>query len=257
MPKAVVGIAHRHATGAFPAKSFHGGEGYANEVLRRLGYAVRDIGDAGSDWTDSECATIVADYFEMLKAELLGRRYNKAEHNRRLRETVRRSTGSIEFKHSNISAVLVQMQQPYIRGYQPRGNFQLRLADAVADYLDRHPDLFTSEEMHAAFEPRAPLGLPMYLDGLFEDPPEAVLPMPQATPWLSRRGRRVDFAQHDARNRELGRLEEQFALQVEQRRLLEAGRDDLAQRVEWIAETHGDGIGFDVLSYDADTEAER
>ena len=51
--------------------------------------------------------------------------------------------------------------------------------------------------------------------------------------------------------RELG-----FAVEVERRRLLEAGRDDLAARVEWIAETYGDGLGFDVLSLDGVDDSE-
>ncbi|MHC5543213.1 protein NO VEIN domain-containing protein [Singulisphaera rosea] len=43
---------------------------------------------------------------------------------------------------------------------------------------------------------------------------------------------------------------EQFAVEVERRRLVEAGRDDLATRVEQFAETCGDGGGFDVLSFE-------
>ena len=39
-------------------------------------------------------------------------------------------------------------------------------------------------------------------------------------------------------------------------RLLGVGRDDLAARVEWVAETCGDGVGFDVLSFDGADESE-
>jgi hypothetical protein len=35
------------------------------------------------------------------------------------------------------------------------------------------------------------------------------------------------------------------------------GRDDLAQKVEWVAVTIGEGLGFDVLSFDADDGSER
>jgi hypothetical protein len=35
-----------------------------------------------------------------------------------------------------------------------------------------------------------------------------------------------------------------------------AGRTDLAEQVEWVARTRGDGLGYDVRSYDA-TGAER
>jgi hypothetical protein len=76
-------------------------------------------------------------------------------------------------------------------------------------------------------------------------------------PWRSRRGRRIDFVRRDAANRRLGKLGEEFVLRVERQRLTEEGRDDLANRVEWVADTQGDGIGFDILSFDEATDAER
>lgn len=44
---------------------------------------------------------------------------------------------------------------------------------------------------------------------------------------------------------------------LERLRLAAAGRDDLAVKVEWVAETVGDGLGFDVLSFDDADDAER
>jgi hypothetical protein len=73
-----------------------------------------------TDWTLSEVEAIVADYFSMLEEELSGRAYSKADHNRRLQVRIGRSKGSIEFKHQNISAVLINFRQPFIPGYLPR-----------------------------------------------------------------------------------------------------------------------------------------
>ncbi|MCY2926103.1 MAG: DUF3883 domain-containing protein, partial [Planctomycetota bacterium] len=70
-------------------------------------------------------------------------------------------------------------------------------------------------------------------------------------------GRKIDFPRRDADNRKLGRLGEKFALDLERRRLKETGRDDLAGKVEWVADTRGDGIGFDILSFDEQDESER
>ena len=61
--------------------------------------------------------------------ELEGNSFNKAEHNRSLQELVGRSRGSIEFKHQNISAVLLGLGQPWIEGYKPASNFQNALVD--------------------------------------------------------------------------------------------------------------------------------
>jgi hypothetical protein len=63
----------------------------------------------------------------------------------------------------------------------------------------------------------------------------------------------VDFVRRDAENRRLGRLGEEFALELERRRLHdEVGRPDLAKRVEWTSETRGDGAGFDIASFNGD-----
>ena len=35
------------------------------------------------------------------------------------------------------------------------------------------------------------------------------------------------------------------------------GRDDLASKVEWVAQTIGDGLGFDILSFDDADDSER
>ena len=34
------------------------------------------------------------------------------------------------------------------------------------------------------------------------------------------------------------------------KRLIKAGRKDLAKRVEWVSETQGDGIGYDIKSFE-------
>jgi hypothetical protein len=67
----------------------------------------------------------------------------------------------------------------------------------------------------------------------------------------------VKNARRDALNRHLGRLGEQFILEIERRSLLEAARNDLASRVEWVSETCGEGVGFDVLSFDDADDSER
>ena len=100
-------------------------------------------GMATGPWTDAENNLIVADYFAMLGADLAGRFYNKAEHNRQLRGQIDRSRHSIEFKHRNISAVLKGLGESWITGYLPAFNIQMSLADAVARWLHCHPKFET------------------------------------------------------------------------------------------------------------------
>ena len=64
------------------------------------------------------------------------------------------------------------------------------------------------------------------------------------------------FARHGAFNRRLGELGEQVTVEIERRRFIAVERDDLAAKVEWVAQTCGDGVGFDVLSFDALDDSE-
>jgi len=93
-------------------------------------------------WSESECNLLVADYVEMLKAEVCGAEYSKAAHYRNLMPRLdRRKKGAIEFKHQNVSAVLDKLGFRYIEGYKPRRNHQLLLKKIVQVELRKHPTL--------------------------------------------------------------------------------------------------------------------
>src|SRR5690606_24363474 len=92
----------------------------------------------GKDWSWTEVEACVADYLRMLTLELNGQRYSKTEHARALMQVLDgRSRPSIEFKHCNISAVMLALGYPYIDGYKPRGNYQALLADVVEAQIGR------------------------------------------------------------------------------------------------------------------------
>jgi len=96
------------------------------------------------------------------------------------------------------------------------------------------------------------------LDQITEDPPEQLLlPTQPSSPWLSRKAKRIDFPEREAANRLLGKLGEQFVVGLERQRLLTAGREDLAGKVEQVSETIGDGLGFDVLSFEEKDDSEK
>lgn len=270
-PKAVVGLACRHYLGrVLQPEEFSGGEapGQANYVLRKLGFTVVRKGEAVAeeekqahpDWSEGEARLIVADYFTMLEKELLGKPLNKTEHRRSLAPKLAgRSDGSIEFKHANISAVLTGLGLPYVEGYKPRGNFQTLLAQEVEAFLDKNPTFMEQLEAAPTINPdKAPPSEALDLDTIIEDPPAEIIgPKESGKPWLSRRGRKIDFAQRDALNRQLAKLGEEFVVHLERHRLVLAGRDDLSRKVMWVAVEIGDGLGFDVLSFDDQDESEK
>lgn len=209
----------------------------------------------GADWTRAEDEATVASYFEMLSAELRGEDVNKAEHRRALVPLLSgRSEGAIEFKHRNISAVLIELGFPYIDGYKPAGNYQQLLFDIVADRLERAGGL---RELAARIVDR-PADAPELgdiLDRVVARPPRS------SGGWgelrtVKEKGARhssSNFLEREARNQALGLAGEEFVVRYEQARLVEAGHENLAANVEHVSQTRGDHLGFDVLSFEPDT----
>lgn len=135
--KAIAGVAVGYqfpGDGGLQAAQFSGGTSTVVRRLQTLGFEVKQlVAIAGDDWRQSEVELVVSDYLAMLMLELAGQPFNKTAHRRQLQQRLPgRSSGSIEFKHANISAVMLELGYPYIRGYQPRSNFQRSvLVDAV------------------------------------------------------------------------------------------------------------------------------
>lgn len=59
-----------------------------------------------------------------------------------------------------------------------------------------------------------------------------------------------DYIERESRNASLGLAGEKFIVQYEQWRLVRAGAERLAEKIEHVSVTQGDGLGFDVLSYE-------
>lgn len=206
-------------------------------------------------WSREEVEAIVADYFTMLAKELRHESYNKAEHRRNLMRLLHgRSAGSVERKHQNVSAALNELGFPYISGYKPLRNYQRLLFDVVADRLAVEQNLTSLVSRQVEDPAKVPV---------IDDILKALVPPPHPTASVlggkakhkdsfvaSARAKRTDYLARESRNRSLGAAGEEFVLHFERARLHRAGKDYLADRVEQVSETRGDGLGFDVLSYE-------
>ncbi len=200
---------------------------------------------SGASWTDFEIEVIVADYGDMLRAELAGEPVVKVERNRALQEVINRSHGSIEFKHRNISAVLELLGLPYISGYKPARNYQHALFEAVEAHLAK------GRLLHELATKPPTIAVPP--ESLVFGPPPARRDQPAAgDAVIGRMLRKYDPAERDQRARALGEAGERFLYEAEQNRLSAEGRDDLAGRVRWVAKEDGDGAGYDILSFSRD-----
>lgn len=189
----------------------------------------------------------------MLEHELRREAYSKREHNRRLQTLLSgRSAGAIEFKHQNISAIMIGLGLPYIDGYKPRGNYQELLRTEVLSHLSGNAEVERITEQ--VVEAPAPYPeVSAVASSVFVDPPKRE--SPRGT--YERRAitlapRQINYLERESRNRSLGQAGEVFALEAEHRRLWEAGARDLADRIEHVSVTKGDGLGYDIVSFEND-----
>lgn len=206
----------------------------------------------GDDWSRFEVDACVADYLHMLTLELNGQRYSKAEHFRALMSRLDgRTKQSIEYKHANISAIMIALGYPYIDGYKPRGNYQALLLDVAAAQAEGNLALQAAAE--AAVQKPA-IAIPVNdADAIWVPAPKPSRvreERPAYTPRFMPVQR--DYLAREARNRSLGNAGEQFVMDIEARRLHAAGKKMLADRVEHVAATRGDGLGYDVHSFEED-----
>jgi len=160
----------------------------------------------------------------MLGKELRGESYNKAEHNRRLQSLLSgRTRGSVERKHQNISAVLIDLGYPYIDGYKPLGNHQELLAQVVRERLSAAAELRKA----VATNVESPVDRVPEVDDILS----IIVPAPvrdgDPTRFYDRPQVRVarpqkNFLKVEARNQSLGLAGEELVLRFGRERLRQA-----------------------------------
>lgn len=203
-------------------------------------------------WNPTEVQATVRSYLDMLVQELAGQRYNKSACRQLLFDALAggRSHASIEFKYCNISAVLQLLHYPSINGYKRRLNFQKSLMQEVERQIPLYPQL--SAIVQAAVEQPAAEPMAPKFEQALQSPPSKTHQVSEAlAQYAVRSPVKRDYLAQEARNQSLGLAGEQFAVAYEQWRLHRQGLPGLALRVEHVSQTLGDGLGFDIRSFDA------
>ena len=205
-------------------------------------------------WAKEEVKRIVADYFKMLLSELEGESFNKTDHRKILSpQLANRSMGSIEFKHQNISAVMIDLGLPYITGYKPRGNYQGLLKETTETLLESSPELMHAIKMDVDKDAELQ-DIDNILDA-FVLPPA---PQNNSTSVCENQAgygetesnfSKINYLEREARNTSLGAAGEKFVLEYEKTRLMSIEKFNFADRIEQVSETRGDWAGYDIRSF--------
>ena len=194
------------------------------------------------NWSRLEVEAIVGDYLDMLILEIGGRAYNKSAHRQMLKPLLQgRSDPSIERKHQNISAVLLEMGLPFIEGYKPLRNYQRSLLpELVTEAVVGRPLFLKTIEADVDREARVP-SVDDILGTMLSKPPVSDLPAPPAPQLPDRFLPEINYLEREFRNRSLGAAGEGFVVNYERARLALAGLERLGEDVEWVSRTRGDG----------------
>lgn len=202
-------------------------------------------------WSNEEIDLIIEDYFSMLNKELRNNAYNKTQHRNLLKEQLNRSDGSIEYKHQNISAVLMKLGLPFIRGYKPAWNYQLMLMEKVVAYLSTQKSFL--EPLFLEFADRSTTVEETIQDfkNIVDEPPETKNQVAEPQISYRRKPIKTNYILREQNNSALGENGERFVLNYEKWRLIQADKASLADQIEWIS-PQDDGAGFDILSKNLD-----
>lgn len=262
-PKAVYGLAAQRLAGKpLGPYDFKGGEkSQCFRVLRRLGFQIEPKplrSGQESDWTEEEIRDVVELYFSIYLDHKQQRNVNKSELVKGLAAHLRNRTAkAIEYKLQNVSGVLHDLDLPWLPGYAPAKNYQRKIfPDIVLEFVSEHQQSLQELVRRVDSDSTNPPSEIDYLNCEVPPPLQEVGDRSQK-PKLGRVGRKFDRAARDRANKELGCRGEEFVLQVERLLLESSGRSDLAQRVEWVSETEGDGLGYDIRSFEPSTGAPR
>lgn len=205
--------------------------------------------DAVRGWDWLECELVVDLYFKMLELQVGNQKINKTRLYTDLIPLLNnRNLKAVESKCQNVSAIMVQYGYPYVIGLKPRWNYQKQLEKVVLsqligqsikidDFLKQNLDIPGKIERQIEWGEVFDSEVPELIPGVKEVRPDYL-------------ARKIDYSQRENSNRKLGEHGEEFVVNYERFRLAQAGRKDLVNDVEWSSKKYGDGLGYDIRSFD-------
>lgn len=63
-------------------------------------------------------------------------------------------------------------------------------------------------------------------------------------------GKDINYERRLKNLKKIGDIGEELAIRIEKERLINEGQQELAEKIEWVSKTIGDGLGYDIKSYE-------
>ena len=204
------------------------------------------------DWSKEERTSALDIYFKMYANEYSGRRYiRKRFYEEFARAYPTRSQKALEYKLQNISACLIEMGMAPLRGMAPAFNYQRVLLDQTAERIS----VLESLVLQSVAEPPIVPNSPTQND--IDKPPHWQPSKFAAEARSEPIARKINFAEREQSNRQLGLAGEQWVVELERRMIHDAGNPSLAKNVRHVSQEEGDGLGYDIESFDINSGTKR
>lgn len=71
----------------------------------------------------------------------------------------------------------------------------------------------------------------------------------EASGKIKEKGRKINYDKKSKRNKKKGDAGEEAVVLLEKNKLMNLGRGDLSEQVEWVSKEKGDGLGYDIISW--------
>lgn len=224
--------------------------------LKRRG--ARVIGEV-DNWSYEQSELICTYYIEKLKEFIASREPQKqSEAKEFLMKTLNKSSKAVRLKLHHISSILVNSDLPYLEYFKPIPRAEIDLIDwnetnilkrILVDEFNK-PDFV---KLLSALSSKENYTTEVESTAVIESPPEEDVfehDVDNAEQSLRIRPK-INYIEREIRNTKLGEAGEAWVINFEKQRLSSLGLNEMAEQVVWASKSIGDGLGYDLVSFDS------
>ncbi len=178
-----------------------------------------------------------------------------------LMQSLHKSSKSVRLKLQHISSILVNSDLPYIEEFKPIPRADIDLIDwnETLNLKKILTEKFNKKENILFFDQIADRNefKPNYnFENLVEDKPEQdVFEKENLTEKKSIKIRpKINYIEREIKNTKLGEEGEKWVIAFEQNKLQKLGLSNLVKEIIWASKDIGDGLGYDVISFNEHQE---
>lgn len=209
--------------------------------------------DAGTgNWPEWEIEALVQAYFAHLSKSPEA---DSQQVLSSLPPAISRSDEEIASGLGMISSTLADNGMPILEAFPATAHEVPAIERAVIRYVDGDDDLLALVEKSKAM-PSSDFDFQFsWSEDLVSNPPSRrEAPEVKIPDSIASRPTKIDFLASNRRNQKLGEAGERWVVEFEKERLRREERHDLADKVFWVSKEVGDGLGYDIQSFDAEGE---